>query len=215
MTTVGVPDETRPLRADAARNLDRILAAARAVFAELGPEAQIDDVARRAGVGVGTVYRRFATKELLLRAVIDRRMIELDEVAARAVHADDPLDGIAALVRALVESALQDRLLVATMMEQPPPSGPGPSQKLATVLDRLVERGRNAGLIRADITAAHLQPLITGLIIGVVHLGDTPWERSLQIVVDGLTRTATDGRPAETVASVHEPPMRATPAKPG
>jgi AcrR family transcriptional regulator len=82
----------KPLRADARRNREKVLAAARAVFAEQGVDAQMDDVARRADVGVGTVYRHFATKEVLLEAVVSGRLAQLTDEARALVDAADPAE---------------------------------------------------------------------------------------------------------------------------
>src|SRR6266480_7983538 len=78
------------LRADAQRNLDRILEAASDAYAEIGPDVTMDEIARRAGVGHGTVFRRFPTKDDLMFAVIERHVAELRTIAEEALAADDP-----------------------------------------------------------------------------------------------------------------------------
>src|ERR1700756_2007672 len=85
----------RPLRADAARNRERVLAAAREAFAEYGRDAQMEDVARRAGVGVGTVYRHFATKEALVDALLETRFRQAMERAREALALEDPWEAVA------------------------------------------------------------------------------------------------------------------------
>src|SRR3954462_12789547 len=90
----GVTDvATRPLRADARRNRERVLTAARAVFAEAGREAQMDDVARRAMVGVGTVYRHFPTKEALIEAIALDAFEQIAQRAREALEQADPWEG--------------------------------------------------------------------------------------------------------------------------
>src|SRR5215207_7855971 len=101
--------EARPLRADARRNRERILKAARAVFADQGIDAQIDDVARRAKVGVGTVYRHFPTKELLLDAIVREHFDALAVLAREALEAEDGWEGFCALVWRSAERNAADR----------------------------------------------------------------------------------------------------------
>ena len=93
----------RPLRADAARNAERILRAAREVYGELGPDAPIEAIARRAGVGERTLYRRFPTKGDLVRAALDQSIAEdLSRRIEQARRAEDPLRGLAQLIEAAI-----------------------------------------------------------------------------------------------------------------
>ncbi len=89
MSQLVAPGE-QPLRADARRNREKVLAAARAVFSEHGRDAQMDDVARRAGVGVGTVYRHFPTKEALIEALMVAAFETIAEAAEAALEIEDP-----------------------------------------------------------------------------------------------------------------------------
>src|SRR5689334_8476225 len=91
--------DDRPLRADARRNRERILAAARVACAEHGPAVQMDDVARRAGVGVGTVYRHFPTKDALIQALVAEKIRVTTENLREALEIEDPWDAFAAGVR--------------------------------------------------------------------------------------------------------------------
>src|SRR6201993_2600822 len=105
----------RPLRADAARNAERILRAARDVYDELGPEAPIEVIARRAGVGERTLYRRFPTKADLVRAALDQSIAEdLMPVIDSARRTDDPLSGLIQLIDAAIGlGAREHNLLTA------------------------------------------------------------------------------------------------------
>ena len=105
----------RPLRADAARNAERILRAARDVYGELGPEAPMETVARRAGVGERTLYRRFPTKGVLVRAALDQCIAEDLTPTIEAVRgAEDPMEGIAQLINAAISlGAREHNLLTA------------------------------------------------------------------------------------------------------
>jgi AcrR family transcriptional regulator len=107
--------EDRPLRADAARNVGRILRAARDVYGELGADAPVEAVARRAGVGERTLYRRFPTKADLVRAALDQSIAEdLTPVMEEARRADDALGGLAHLIEAAISlGAREHNLLTA------------------------------------------------------------------------------------------------------
>src|SRR5690349_10916702 len=107
---MSVPTE-RPLRADARRNRERVLEAARAVFAEHGRDAQMDDVAKKAGVGVGTVYRHFPTKEALIEALVVDSFQKIALRAEAALQADDAWDALASTLWAGAEILAADRAL--------------------------------------------------------------------------------------------------------
>src|SRR5829696_9601637 len=110
---LGCPE--KPLRADARRNRERILKAARAVFADQGIEAQIDDVARRAKVGVGTVYRHFPTKELLLDAIVREHFDAIAVMAREALASEDGWAGFCELIWRAAERNAADRSLCEVM----------------------------------------------------------------------------------------------------
>src|ERR1700733_14120491 len=105
----------RPLRADAARNVERILRAAREVYAELGPDAPVEAVSRHAGVGERTLYRRFPAKADLVRAALDQSIAEdLTPAIEDARRADDPLCGLNQLIEAAISlGAREHNLLTA------------------------------------------------------------------------------------------------------
>ncbi len=107
--------EDRPLRADAARNVERILRAAREVYGELGPDAPVEAVARHAGVGERTLYRRFPTKADLIQAALEQSIAEdLTPAIEDARHVDDPLRGLAQLIEAAISLGARERnLLIA------------------------------------------------------------------------------------------------------
>ena len=101
-------DAGRPLRRDAARNRQRILQAASEVFTEQGLEASLDEVARQAGVGVGTVYRRFRTKEELVEALFEDRVDAVAALAERAAEEPDPWTGLASFMEQMAEMLAGD-----------------------------------------------------------------------------------------------------------
>ena len=98
----------RPLRADARRNREKILASAAELFARLGTEAQMDQIAEHSGLGLGTLYRHFPTKEALLAAIVARRFEDLANLARAAEQVDDPGEAFEILLRSYLESAVGD-----------------------------------------------------------------------------------------------------------
>ncbi|WP_424215944.1 TetR/AcrR family transcriptional regulator (plasmid) [Streptomyces sp. BI20] len=182
----------RPLRADAARNAARIVAAARVVYAEQGPEAPLDEVARVAGVGIATLFRRFPDKGALLRAVLDRRF--QDDVlpaAERALRDEDPRRGLILVLEAAVAAVARDHhVLIAARDAGVLSSSTG--DPFFAVLERVAERGRAAGVLREDLVAEDLRR-ITVMLIGVlwtVRPGSDGWRRYVALVVDGLAPAA-------------------------
>jgi AcrR family transcriptional regulator len=183
--------EQRPLRADARRNRERILASARAVFAESGADAQIDDVARRAGVGVGTVYRHYPTKEALLVELV-REKFRLLGAAARAAldRSGEPFDVLADLLRDNAatlgaDSAMQQA--VAGAGEQVWIQAAAEEQELMDVTETLLQRARAAGTIRVDATANDLGMLMSGVCATMAHPAPGfAWRRHLELVIDAL-----------------------------
>src|SRR3954468_3949724 len=155
--------EPRPLRADARRNRERILAAAREVFAEAGRDVQMPDVARAAGVGVGTLYRHFPAKEDLVRALV-RDKVEAGIVAAReALERDDPGEAIDWLVhQGAVKMAgsrgLRDAMSLIDFGNENPWNSDEARRGAAAVLDR----ARDVSAIRADLTVDDWQALMCG-----------------------------------------------------
>src|SRR6478609_1893861 len=178
----------RPLRADAARNADRILRAARDVYAELGPDAPMDAIARRAGVGERTLYRRFPTKGDLARAVIDQSIAEnLSPVIERALRSRNPMRGLADLIEAAIalgageHHALAAALKAGTLTDV--------SAQLDAALEELTRRAQRAGLVRADLVPEDL-PRIVAMLNGVLPTMDPAsdgWRRYVLLMLDGMS----------------------------
>src|SRR5690348_10005844 len=145
--------EPRPQRADARRNRERILAAAREAFAKDGREVQMPDVARAAGVGVGTLYRHFPAKEDLVRALVQDKVQAAIETAREALTRDDPWEAIGWLVHQSAEKmagsrGLRDAMSVMDFGDENPWNTEEARRCAAAVLDR----AREASAIRADLT---------------------------------------------------------------
>jgi AcrR family transcriptional regulator len=183
--------EDRPLRADAARNVGRILRAARDVYAELGPDAPVEAVARRAGVGQRTLYRRFPTKADLVRAALDQSVAEdLTPAIEDARRAEDPLRGLAQLIEAAISlGAREQNLLTAT--HRAGSLTPDISTSLNEALDDLVRRGQHAGLVRGDLVADDL-PRLTAMLYSVLPTMDSDsdgWRRYVALILDAISIT--------------------------
>ncbi len=145
------------LRADAQRNLDRLLEAAAECFAERGIDCSVDEIARRAGVGHGTVFRRFPTKEALLLAVVATRIEALTVVAEEAADAADVDAAFERFVRSAAEAYARDRALVQGLERC---AGRPELAALIAAVDRLARRAREAGLLRRELGADDVLRLI-------------------------------------------------------
>jgi len=147
-------DAERTQRADARRNRERVLAVARAQFAAKGLDAQIDEIARAADVGVGTVYRHFPTKEALLEALAADRFTRLAEWAREALQAPDGWQGFCGFLRRSAELGANDRLLSEAMAERQAFQGAQREKdELMEATAALVERAQATGELRPDIGA--------------------------------------------------------------
>jgi AcrR family transcriptional regulator len=176
----------RPLRADARRNRERILKAARAVFSDRGAEAQIDDVARKAKVGVGTVYRHFPTKDALLDALVRERFATILGMADQALAEDDAWAAFQTLVWRSAELNALDRGFcdaVAFHDQTPIVIECG----LMLRMEELMARAQAEGAMRADATTADISLMMCGL-GSVVRTIPAPgaWRRYVQLMLDGL-----------------------------
>jgi AcrR family transcriptional regulator len=186
----------RPLRRDAEENRVRILDAARDAFAHRGLDVSMDEIARRAGVGVGTVYRRFPEKELLIEALFEQRLDELVEIATEAAGMPDPWEGLGHLLERFVsvqadDRGLRDLMLSAGHAEQRVRRA---RDRIAPVADALVARAQESGRLRDDVVGTDLaliQFMLTSLVDYTREVEPEAWRRFLTIVLDGLrTRRA-------------------------
>lgn len=176
----------RPLRADARRNRQKVVRAAREAFAAYGYGVPLDEIAARAGVGPGTVYRHFPSKEALFEAVVAARVQDLaDDARHRAGHADPGEAFFGFLSRLADEAAakrdMPDAIEVAGTLRQ----------DIYEALDLLLRRAQQAGAVRSGITAPDLIILLKGLLRSVQDTaagpdGDGQRERLFAVVADGL-----------------------------
>jgi AcrR family transcriptional regulator len=177
------------LRADARRNLDRILEAAAEVFAELGPDAPIDEIARRAGVGHGTVFRRFPTKDALRAAVLEVRLDEMRAHVEQLLARENVGAAFDELVFYAADSFLRDRALFDGIERCGPEFGEVMARKhaLHETVDKLIRRARREGYVRRELDAQDLGALVGAAIEASIH-AERPnaWRRYVRVVLDGL-----------------------------
>jgi AcrR family transcriptional regulator len=186
----------RPLRKDAERNRQRILKAAAAVFTEQGLEATLDDVARHAGVGVATVYRRFPDKAALADALFEERIDTLAALATEAHEAEDPWEGLVSFMLTATEMLTTDKGLRQLLMF----ASHGHERvgyardRMRPAIGKLVERAQAAGQVRPDLGATDIPVLEFMLGATAEYARDVRpdiWRRYLTLLLDAL-------RPART-----------------
>jgi len=185
------PQTERPLRADARRNRERILQSAKEVFAQHGAEAQMDDVAERAHVGVGTVYRHFPTKEALLAELVRQKFQFLVDGVREALERDgEPFEVFADMLRRNAGECARDAAMQHAL------TGVGQhvwdealtvQEELYECTGELIERVQRAGSMRADIVASDIAMLMCGVSATMANNGrGFDWQRHLELVIEML-----------------------------
>jgi AcrR family transcriptional regulator len=185
------PTEARSLRSDAQRNRERILASARALLARDGVEASVEEITREAGVGMGTLYRHFPTKEELIDAVLEDAFAELVEIAERAVADEDAWRGFTSfLERALALQAanrgLNDMLIARDHGRQ---RARAMRARIQPLLAQLIDRAQAQGALRPDFTAQDVSLVFwaAGRVIEAsAAVAPDYWRRYLGFLLDGL-----------------------------
>jgi AcrR family transcriptional regulator len=177
----------RAARADAQQNRARILAAARARFAADGIDAQIDDIAREAGVAVGTIYHHFGGKEALLEAIVHDSIQQMADYISGLHNEMDAWAGVEQTLRYIAERQAHDRALKAMILSQPAlreVSMAGMRAVLIPAIQPVLERAQAAGQIRADVVASDLLLLLAGVPGSAAEPADH--QRYLEIILAGL-----------------------------
>ncbi|MTV11780.1 MULTISPECIES: TetR/AcrR family transcriptional regulator [Bradyrhizobium] len=207
------PEIARKPRADAVRNRERVLEAAKVVFSAGGSEASLEAVARHAGVGIGTLYRHFPTREALYEAVYRREVEQLGDLAEQLQCAPEPVEALRRWLRANVEFVATKKGMVAALALV----AHGSTELHAYSFDRLTKaigtllaRAVAAGAIRNDISAED----VLRALIGMCYMHDQPgWQttalRLLDVFVDGLRV-----QPAVTMTKSERPKPARQKAKP-
>jgi AcrR family transcriptional regulator len=194
------------LRADAARNREAIVEAARAVFAEQGLDAPLDDIAKRAGTGNATLYRRFPQRADLVAAVFAERMAEHVDAVEAGLADDDAWNGFAGYIRAVGVMQARDRG-IADLVTMDLSAAPEVEELRARAYDglvRLVARAHAAGVLRADFTDQDVVLLLmanAGLVERAHGIADDASARLIALLLDGLRASAATAGPAAPPAS--------------
>jgi AcrR family transcriptional regulator len=190
-------DTTRRPRADAIRNRERVLQAAKTIFSAGGPEASLEAVARRAGVGIGTLYRHFPTREALFEAVYRREVQQLSEFAEQLKGEASPVDALRRWLRSNVEFVATKKGMSAALalaVQNASELQAFSFDRLTKAVGGLLERAAAAGEIRDDVSP---EDLLRAL-VGMCYMHDQPgWQNSvlrlLDVFVDGLRVNAAVG----------------------
>lgn len=184
------PGATKAVRKDAARNRARLLEAARDVFAERGLEATLDDVANRAGVGIGTAYRHFANKQELAAEILVESSDQMVAEAQAALEADDAWQALVGFFEVAIERMSRDRGLHETLVQQRGPVASSPFRDaLIESIEELFHRAQRSGVIREDAVPTDVAPIfgMMGVAIDMAAASSPElWRRYLQLWFDGL-----------------------------
>jgi len=178
------------MRADARRNYERLLACAHEAFTERGADASLEDIARRAGVGIGTLYRHFPNREALLAALLSDRLRGLVTYAEEVLDHQEPGEAVANWIRATHRHGMSYRGIAIRVMSQLLGEGTEFDEACAAAHaagERLLVRAQRAGEVRPDITSAHIIALVHGLVLATEHEPEL-FDRLVAVAIDGLQR---------------------------
>jgi AcrR family transcriptional regulator len=190
----------RPLRADAERNRRRILVAAREVFAQRGLEAGLDEIAKHAGVGTGTVYRRFPDKARLIETLFEERFEQVVACAQEAAEWPDPWEGFTRAVETLAAMQIEDRGLKDLFFSHfgDAEAFRGHHERLLPLLESLLRRAQEHGVLRRDVVLTDLgmvQLVLTQIAAFTDDVEPGLWRRYLALQLDGLRADRTGPSP--------------------
>jgi len=190
-TTDSAHDLERPLRADAARNRELILQTARRCFAERGLSVTLNDIAHEAGVGVGTVYRRFADKDALVEALLAAKFEAMNDAASRAAQETDPREALRVYLMGVFEFRARDRALADAIVRAGTarPAVVEERDRLESQVNAIIDRAHAAGVVRAGFAWSDL-PMLTVMVGAVAdrtrdHDPDA-WRRYAEVVIAGV-----------------------------
>ncbi|HEV3357047.1 MAG TPA: helix-turn-helix domain-containing protein [Pseudonocardiaceae bacterium] len=198
-------EASRPLRSDALRNRALLIDAARELFAERGVDVALEEVARRAGVSIGTLYNRFPTRAALIEAVFADRLEKIAGYALAALADPDPWHGFADYLVNVCELQAVDRGFneVAARGLADSPANQGLRRQVGEAMNQLIERAKQAGAVRADLAMEDLAFVVWGIAQTVERTANSAprlWRRHLALLLDGFR--------AEGAHPLPEPPLR-------
>ncbi|WP_328601682.1 TetR/AcrR family transcriptional regulator [Nocardia terrae] len=182
------PSTGKPLRADARRNYERIMATAQAAFAELGPDVALEEIARRAGVGIGTLYRHFPNREVLIEAVYRSNIEQLSEHARELLETHTPATAYEFWLRDYVAWVIANRVLATTLKAGMDRNSPTFALCRASITDAtslLLTAAQNAGAVRPDIEPSDLMRFGHGIGVACETVPEAA-ERMIDVTLAGL-----------------------------
>ncbi|HEU5357341.1 MAG TPA: TetR/AcrR family transcriptional regulator [Actinocrinis sp.] len=204
--------ETRPLRRDAERNRQLILGAAKAVFAKHGLDVSLDEVAREARLGVGTVYRRFPNRDALIDALFDDMVASIKRVADEALALPRAWDGLVHFMTAMLETQAHDKGLRDALIaqqtrlhERGEEKGQAVREMVQPMFYALVARAQQEGDLRADVAPTDIAILLitsVSMLELTAPVAPENWRRHLSVMIDGLR-----ARPDGGNTTLTEPPL--------
>jgi AcrR family transcriptional regulator len=178
------------LRRDAARNRARLVAAGRDVFAEHGPDASLEEIARRAGVGIGTLYRHFPSREALAEEIFAEHIDEVVAAAETAAGAEDAWAGLVTFLEHVLDLQARNLPLRGLFLRHGAGRGVAERRRLiAPLLERAIERGREQGALRDDLTVGDLSLALWSfapVLEATAGIAPNVWRRHLRILLDGM-----------------------------
>ncbi|MGP0030011.1 MAG: TetR/AcrR family transcriptional regulator [Acidimicrobiales bacterium] len=186
------PDIERPLRADARRNRERLVAAARESFTEQGSGASMEAIAKRAGVGVGTLYRHFPNRLDIVEAVYETDVLELADAAQRVVAELEPWDAVVAFFDAFMRYAQTKQALLAELQqafEKNPDLKSRARELINSSFDLVIDRAKDAGVVRDDVEGSDLTQLVSPICTNA-SVPPEQTRRLIGILLDGLRVTS-------------------------
>lgn len=209
----------RPVRADARRNFDALIAAARVAFAENGADASLEDIARRAGVSIGTLYNHFATRAALIDAIFPERLLALERFALAALAEADPWQGLVLFLAGLFTLQAQDQGLNDALARRFPlsPKLRDACHRGLGHAEQILARARDAGALRADFEVADLMPLMWALsqvIRESAAVAPEAWRRHLAFFLDGLRSDAAHPLPVPPLTGTQFAALAGMPDEP-
>jgi len=196
-------------RRDAIRNRGLLVAAGREVFAEGGPDASLEEIARRAGVGIGTLYRHFPSREALIEAIYSEHIGEVQAAAEEAVATEDAWSGLVAFLEHVLELQAQYLPLRSAFLQQRTGAIAERRKQIRPLLERCVERAREQGSIREDVTVADVSLALWSfapILEATAAIAPDAWRRHLRILLDGLRP---EGATAQSVRPLSQPQLDA------
>ena len=208
VTAIAIAHKARPLRRDAERNRLLILSAAKTVFAQRGLDASLDEIAKEAGLGVGTVYRRFPNRDALIDALSADVVSSIERIMDEALAMPSAWDGLRHFMAAMLESQTADKGLRDAMMARHSYASAEHDivrAKIEPALYDIVSRAQREGDLRPDVTATDIGVLeVAALGIAEFTASQSPevWRRHLTILLDGLR-----ARPAGANSALEQPPL--------